>query len=140
MRLVGRDGKESTSGRLEVFVNNQWGTVRWSWNPAAGCIPAEMVNGSRRRLSAYCSGIVSAPIRPICAMQVCDSWWGFGRRAATVVCRQLGMPLPARAVGGSYWGAGSGPIVLDWVACVGSEANLDQVRGASAWAVIIPGS
>lgn len=27
MRLVGRDGKEAASGRLEVYVNNQWGMV-----------------------------------------------------------------------------------------------------------------
>lgn len=47
---------------------------------------------------------------------------------ADVVCKQLGLPLPGRTVGGSYWGAGTGPTWLDGVTCNGNEAVLGQVR------------
>lgn len=69
---------------------------------------------------------------PVCT-QVCDLWDSFGTHEANVVCRQLGLPLPGRSVGGSYWGSGNGPTVLDWqpgegLGCRGNETTLAEVR------------
>ncbi len=69
---------------------------------------------------------------PSCT-QVCDLWDSFGSREASAVCRQLGLPLPGRSVGGSYWGASSSSPVLDWrpgpgLGCNGTEATLAEVR------------
>ncbi|PRW61301.1 deleted in malignant brain tumors 1 -like [Chlorella sorokiniana] len=88
LRLVGRDGTASSSGRLELLAGGSWGTA-------------------------------------------VDRFSTFDHVDATVVCKQLGLPLPGRSVGGSYWGPGSGPQVLDWIAvydlgCKGNETRLDE--------------
>ena len=97
---------------------------------------------------------------------VCDMYsWAFGRKGATVVCRQLGMKtlgifqvnvkcnlssfiysgkytvnlyckltyivfLGAIAVGGAYFGEGSGP-VSGYINCGGTESNLVQCSWGS---------
>ena len=53
---------------------------------------------------------------------VCDDSWGLND--ARVVCRQLGYPGAISAPGSAQFGAGSGQIWLDNVACWGSESSI----------------
>ena len=53
---------------------------------------------------------------------VCDDSWDL--HDAQVVCRQLGFTRALSASGSSRFGAGSGPIWLDNVACSGSERSI----------------
>ena len=53
---------------------------------------------------------------------VCDDGWGLND--ARVVCRQLGYPGAISAPGSAQFGAGSGQIWLDNVACWGSESSI----------------
>ncbi len=77
LRIV--DGANADEGRLELFYNNQWGTV-------------------------------------------CDDRWDFND--ATVACNQLGYPGAAAALFTFNVVDGAGPILLDDVQCLGTEANL----------------
>ena len=63
---------------------------------------------------------------------VCEE--GFGMEEAFVVCRQLFSTFPANYKFGSYFGPGSGPIVLDDLRCSGSETHLQDClhRGIGA--------
>ena len=79
LRLVG--GTSVEEGRVEVYLNGEWGTV-------------------------------------------CDNNWDIA--AATVVCQQLGHLRAVSALGGAYFGEGSGPIWYDNVDCVGNETNITQ--------------
>ena len=94
-RLVG--GTSKYNGRVEVCYNNAWGTV-------------------------------------------CDDSWDY--TDAGVVCRQLGftglsthfkkllcntsptIPIAGAALGNAYYGQGTGAILMDEVACVGTETRL----------------
>jgi hypothetical protein len=56
---------------------------------------------------------------------VCDD--SFSTLDATVACKQLGYPTSYVSYKGSaYFGQGSGNILMDEVACTGSEANIGQ--------------
>lgn len=78
VRLVG--GNVPTEGRVEVCVNNDWGTV-------------------------------------------CDDSWD--TLDASVACRQAGFSdTGARALLSAFFGQGTGTIVLDDVACAGTEDRL----------------
>ncbi|KFV81325.1 Deleted in malignant brain tumors 1 protein, partial [Struthio camelus australis] len=79
LRLV--NGPHSCSGRVEVFHNQQWGTV-------------------------------------------CDDSWDLND--AKVVCKQLDCGTAISAPGSSLFGQGSGPIWLDGVSCLGTEATLSE--------------
>ena len=53
---------------------------------------------------------------------VCDDGWDI--TDANVVCQQLNYSRATSARGEAYFGAGSGPIHYDDVACTGTEARL----------------
>ncbi len=55
---------------------------------------------------------------------VCDDFWGL--EDADVVCRQLGFGGAIDFTSLAFFGEGSGPIWMDDVNCVGSEAMLSQ--------------
>ncbi|KAJ8300514.1 hypothetical protein KUTeg_022033 [Tegillarca granosa] len=62
---------------------------------------------------------------------ICDD--AFGSPEAQVVCRQLGFGTTgALAKGSSYFGAGTGPILLDDLTCSGSEKSL-ALCGHRGW-------
>ena len=75
------DGRTPFKGRVEVYYQDQWGTV-------------------------------------------CDDGWSI--EDANVVCRQLGYPPASKAWQRAQFGPGSGPILLDRVACDGNESSIDQ--------------
>ena len=55
---------------------------------------------------------------------VCDDRWDIND--ANVVCRQLGYSSATSARVEAYFGAGSGPIYYDEVACTGTESRLSD--------------
>ncbi|NP_999762.1 scavenger receptor cysteine-rich protein type 12 precursor [Strongylocentrotus purpuratus] len=85
VRLVG--GSNSLEGRVEVFLNGQWGTV-------------------------------------------CDDLWGLSD--AGVVCRQLGFDRALAVRSSAFFGQGSGPILMDNVACSGDERSLSSCAYVSS--------
>jgi len=80
-------------------------------------------------LITHCSAPPSSVFLPL---QVCDRFTTFRGQEASVACRQMGLPLPARAVRGAYYGPGSGPTMASWPeriwsGCQGGEESLDKV-------------
>ena len=63
---------------------------------------------------------------------VCDDSWDI--YDAQVVCRQLGFPGAISAPGSARFGAGSGQIWLDDVACSGSESSIGYCQH-SGWGI-----
>ena len=55
---------------------------------------------------------------------VCDDGWDI--TDANVVCQQLNYSRATSAPGQAYFGAGSGPIHYDEVACTGTESRLSN--------------
>ena len=82
-------------------------------------VPVRLVGGSSERegrIEVYFNNIWGT---------VCHDRWN--ARDAEVVCRQLGLPFSnAQPVGAAMFGEGSGQILLDEVACRGSESSLDE--------------
>lgn len=65
------------------------------------------------------------------APQVCDS--RFSDREADVVCRQLNLPTPGRAIGAAFHGPGTGPIHLAGADCTAFQNRLVQCN--AKWGV-----
>lgn len=56
--------------------------------------------------------------------RVCNQYWDI--QDANVVCRQLGYPAALTVYVRGVYGRGEGLVLLDRVACTGSEANISQ--------------
>ena len=61
---------------------------------------------------------------------VCDDGWDL--EDAHVICRQLGFTGAGEAVLGGAFGEGKGPILLDEIACQGTERGLEYC-GHNGW-------
>ncbi|XP_065829757.1 uncharacterized protein [Oscarella lobularis] len=115
-------GKLELIGQSSItcLVNGSWsGTVPM-------CSKLRLEGGDSKyegRLEVYYNGSWGT---------VCEE--GFGMEEAFVVCRQLFSTFPANYKFGSYFGPGSGPIVLDDLRCSGSETHLQDClhRGIGA--------
>ena len=64
---------------------------------------------------------------------VCDDGWDLND--AQVVCRQRGFGPAVDAKSSAYYGAGSGPIWLNSVNCVGTELNIKDCLH-NGWAFV----
>ncbi|KAG7999740.1 Deleted in malignant brain tumors 1 protein [Nibea albiflora] len=142
IRLV--NGNSRCSGRVEILIDNQWGTVcddGWNLTNAQvvcrqlGCGPtqsttigttfgpaveARLVNGNSR-----CSGRVEILYNNQWGT-VCDDNWDV--YDAKVVCRQVGCGPAQSATSGGSFGPGTGQIWMDDVSCSGSESALSECR------------
>ncbi|XP_026637115.1 deleted in malignant brain tumors 1 protein [Microtus ochrogaster] len=112
LRLV--NGGDRCQGRVEVLYQGYWGTV---CDDRTGLdFAVRLVNGGDR-----CQGRVEIFYQGSWGT-VCDDGWD--TNDANVVCRQLGCGWAVSAPGYARFGQGTGPIVLDDVACTGHEYYL----------------
>ena len=90
--------------------------LQFIWTMFAGNGSIRLVGGataSEGRIEIYLNGVWGT---------VCDDYWDI--LDAVVACRQLGYSSALSAHGSAYFGAGTGAIHYDNVACTGSEACL----------------
>lgn len=111
LRLVG--GTPGYSGRLEIKVGDQWGTA---YGPHIDDTAGEWLRRAPQCNGKLivCFGLLRAQVTAHPALAPCPP------PAATVACKQLGLPVPGRAltpvpgrsVGNAYFGQGTGPVWL----------------------------
>uniref|UniRef100_A0A8C1JRE3 SRCR domain-containing protein n=1 Tax=Cyprinus carpio TaxID=7962 RepID=A0A8C1JRE3_CYPCA len=61
---------------------------------------------------------------------VCHDFWDLAD--AAVVCRELDCGEPVDALGDAHFGSGSGPVLMSFVLCTGSESTL-KMCGSEGW-------
>ncbi|XP_042309050.1 deleted in malignant brain tumors 1 protein-like [Sceloporus undulatus] len=88
------------------------------------CSDLRLVNGT-----SHCSGRVEVFHNNIWGT-ICDADWDL--QDVKVVCRQLGCGKASKALKGTHYGQGSGPIWLESVNCTGDEATLKECQ-KTAW-------
>ncbi|XP_038052383.1 deleted in malignant brain tumors 1 protein-like [Patiria miniata] len=149
VRLV--NGSNPYEGRVEVYYQDQWGTVcdnDWSTDDAnvicrqLGLPPATVAWHYYLELCVC----VCVNINLIVAVRLVDGstthegrvevyyrcqWgticdYGWNIEDANVICRQLGYPSARQAWQSAHFGQGSGPILLANVHCDGHESTIDQ--------------
>ncbi|XP_058629357.1 deleted in malignant brain tumors 1 protein isoform X2 [Onychostoma macrolepis] len=145
VRLV--NGSHSCSGRVEVFNDDQWGTVcenGWDYSDAA-VICKEMGCGDVLELriggffgqgsgSVWLSDVQCSNTET--TLRHCNlQGWGQNScghekdaavacQHAAVVCREMGCGDAVAAKSAAYFGHGGGIILLDDVNCIGNELTL----------------
>ncbi len=104
IRLIG--GSVVSEGRVEVCVNETWGTV---CDDAFGVQDAGVVCRvlGYSQFSTFCNNFP-----PPISYHSC------------IVYTSLSLTSDATALGNAFFGQGTGPIVLDDVACLGTETNI----------------
>ncbi|KAI4586299.1 hypothetical protein MJG53_004086 [Ovis ammon polii x Ovis aries] len=115
------------SGRVEVKVQEEWGTVcNNGWDLAAVSVvygsdlEMRLMNGGNR-----CSGRIEIKFQGQWGT-VCDD--NFNLNHASVVCKQLGCGSAISFSGSANFGEGSGPIWFDDLVCHGNESALWNCR------------
>ncbi|XP_066487129.1 deleted in malignant brain tumors 1 protein-like isoform X2 [Tiliqua scincoides] len=127
-------GTEST---LRDCRAGNWGASNCPKEESAGVVcsggTSESDSASEIRLvngSSNCSGRVEVSYNGQWGA-ACDDYWDI--KDARVVCLQMGCGEAKAAMGGAYFGRGSGPIWVDYVYCIGNESTLHQCEWSFHW-------
>ena len=64
-------------------------------------------------------------------VSVCDDGWDL--EDAAVVCRQMGCGTQVAALSNAYYDQGNSTVILDDVACTGSESHLAECKHAGIY-------
>ncbi|NWX71831.1 C163A protein, partial [Alca torda] len=120
-------GREDT---LSECLARPWGTHNCNHGEDAGVVCSDTVASQRAPLRLSdgphrCAGRVEVFYKNQWGT-VCDDHWDLEN--AGVVCRQLGCGAALLAPGAGHFRAGSGPIWLDDVNCMGTEVALSYCR------------
>ncbi|XP_023931763.1 deleted in malignant brain tumors 1 protein-like [Lingula anatina] len=157
VRLVG--GSHAGEGRVEVFYNGTWGTVcDDDWDDNDAHVVCRMFGYNHNGWGLHdCDHSEDASVRCVAAVPVevrlvgsarpgegrvevlhngewgtvCDDGWD--DLDASVVCRMLGYnPSGSVSIPSAHFGQGTGSILMDEVACTGSEASIKDCNH-SGW-------
>lgn len=121
LRLVG--GTPGRSGRLELLMAGQWGSVS---GPTCALPFAAVGLGCLLRRPFLHNSNAAVHELQVCNLRGANLT--FTDRAAHVACRQLGLRLPGRVVRNSTLTVGAGPVFASSFDCSGREARLEACR------------